>query len=212
MAGIKLWGRNTSSNVQKVLWTLRELDLPFEHVVVGGKHGGLDTPAYGAMNPNRLVPVIEDGDLVLWESHAIVRYLAASYGAGTLWPEHPRERALVDQWTDWTASTYLPAWSSVFWAVVRTPAAQRDPGKIASGVAATHQALAIMDAQLARTPFLAGDSLTYADIVAGVTLYRWTTMEIERQPMPHVEAWHQRLNQRPAYAETVNTSYDDLRA
>nr|WP_295885848.1 glutathione S-transferase [uncultured Devosia sp.] len=118
---LTLWGRASSANVQKVLWALGELGLAYEHRLVGGPHGGLDDPHYRAMNPNGLVPTLQDGDLVLWESHAILRYLAATYGADMLWRDDVRERAIVDQWTDWTATTFQPAWISVFWLFVRTP-------------------------------------------------------------------------------------------
>ena len=128
---ITLWGRSSSANVQKVVWALEELGVSYEHVPLGGKYGGNDTPEYLAMNPNGLVPTLRDGALVVWESHAIVRYLAAQYGAGSLWPADPRERTLVDQWTDWTATTYQPAWIGVFWLVVRTPAENHDEAAIA---------------------------------------------------------------------------------
>lgn len=210
--GIKLLGRITSANVQKAMWALEELGAPYEQTEMGGKFGGLDTPDYLAMNPNSLVPTLKDGDLVLWESHAIIRYLAAKYGAGTLWPESPEDRAPVDQWTDWTAMRFQPAWIDVFMAVVRTPADKRDAHKIQAAVDAAEACFAIMDKQLDKTPFLAGDDLTYADIAAGVAMHRWTTMEIERRSFPAVQAWHGRLMARPAFVKTVNTSYDDLRA
>lgn len=208
--GLILWGRKTSANVQKVMFALEELGLDYEQREVGGKFGGLDSPDYGAMNPNRLVPSFQDGNLTLWESHAIVRYLAATHGQGTLWPEFARERALADQWTDWTATTLQPAWISVFFAVVRTAPSKRDPQKVGATVDAANKAFAIMDAQLAKTPFLAGDHLTYADIVASAGLYRWTTMDIERAGTPHVDAWHERLKQRPAFRTAIEVPYDDL--
>ena len=132
---ITVWGRLTSSNVQKVIWTLSELELPYEHVVVGGFAKGTDTAEYRAMNPNGLVPTIRDGDLVLWESNAIVRYLSAEYGSGLLFPVEPRQRAVVDQWADWTATTFQPSWSAVFAARVRTPLADQKPEAIAKAIA-----------------------------------------------------------------------------
>src|SRR5690349_16958947 len=123
---ITVWGRLDSVNVQKVVWALGELGLAYEHVPAGGKFGGLDAPAYRAMNPNGKVPTLRDGELVVWESHAIVRYLAATYGAGTLWPADPKARAITDQWTDWTATTFQPAWIEVFWKFVRTPKVEHD--------------------------------------------------------------------------------------
>lgn len=210
--GITLLGRKTSANVQKAMWALAELGVEHEQVEVGGKFGGTDTPEYKAMNPNSLVPTLQDNGFVLWESHAIIRYLAAKYGAGNLWPRDLEARALADQWTDWTAMRFQPAWIGVFTAVVRTPAAKLDPAAIARAMNGANACFAIMDGQLARTDYLAGDALTYADIAAGVALYRWTTMEIERKSFPAVEAWHGRLLERPAFVQSVNINYDDLRA
>jgi glutathione S-transferase len=209
---ITLWGRATSANVQKVRWALGELGLAYAHVPLGGRFGGNQTPEYLAMNPNGKVPTLRDGGLVLWESHAIVRYLAARYGAGRLWPTDPVSRAECDRWTDWTATTFQPAWIDVFWRFYRTPPEQRDTGRIAGSVAAAERCLAIMDGQLGRTPFLAGEDLTYADIVAGVAMFRWTTMGIEIARHPGVEAWHARLRARAAYRDAVEVDYAELAA
>ncbi|WP_052731856.1 glutathione S-transferase family protein [Devosia geojensis] len=210
MGKITLWGRANSANVQKTMWALEELGLDYEHVPLGGSYKGLDNPAYLALNPNGLVPTLQDGDLTVWESHATVRYLAAAYGAGTLWPQDVRERAIADQWTDWTATTYQPAWVKVFWSAVRTPVEQQDLVIIADGLAATGKCLAILDRQLDARPFLAGGSLTYADIVAGVSLYRWFTMEIERPAAPNVARWYERLSEREAFRKAVMVSYAEL--
>ncbi len=207
---LTLWGRASSANVQKTLWALEELGLPYAHKLVGGAHGGLNEPAYRAMNPNGLVPTLQDGDLTVWESHATLRYLAATYGENLLWPADPRERALVDQWTDWTATTFQPGWIAVFWLFVRTPREQRDEKAIAGALAKTIAALRIADASLAERDYLAGDSLSYADIAAGVALYRWFTMDIDRPAMPGVENWYLRLQQRPAFRKAVMVSYEEL--
>jgi glutathione S-transferase len=210
MSKIMIWGRLNSANVQKPIWALEELALAYDHVPLGGKFGGLDAPDYLAMNPNGKVPTLRDGDLTLWESHSIVRYLAATYGRGTLWPEDPRARAMVDQWADWTATTFQPAWIDVFWLAVRTPVAQQNPVAIEKAKAAAFRAFAILDNQLAKAPFVAGDTLTYADIVAGVSMFRWMTMAIERPEMPNLSAWHERLQARPAFRKAVCVSYEDL--
>jgi len=207
---ITLWGRLSSCNVQKVVWTLEELELPYEHVPLGGVHGGNDTPEYRAMNPNGLVPTLRDGDLTVWESHAIVRYLSAAHGGGRLFPQEPRRRALVDQWTDWTGTTFQPAWIGLFWAKVRTPLEEQDRAAISRALAASTRCFGILEGQLERTPYLAGEDLTYADIVAGVSLYRWMSMEIDRPLLPHVAAWHARLNERAAFRKAVNVPYGDL--
>jgi glutathione S-transferase len=210
VSGITLWGRANSANVQKTMWALEELGLAYEHVPLGGSYMGLDNPAYLALNPNGLVPTLQDADLTVWESHATVRYLTAAYGAGTLWPEDARARAMADQWTDWTATTYQPAWIKVFWNVVRTPVEQHDPVDIANALALTGKCLAILDRQLEKSEYLAGAALTYADIVAGVSLYRWFTMDIERPQTPHVALWYKRLAERPAFRKVVMVSYQEL--
>ena len=208
--GLTLWGRSNSANVQKTLWALEELGVPYHHRFVGGAHGGLETPEYRAMNPNGLVPVLQDGELTLWESHATLRYLAAAYGKNSLWRSDLRQRAIVDQWTDWTATTFQPAWISVFWLLVRTPQQQHDRKAIAAALAKTLSALRILDANLAERDYLAGDRLSYADIAAGVSLYRWFSMEMDRPAMPGVENWYRRLQDRPAFRNTVMVSYAEL--
>jgi glutathione S-transferase len=210
MTSITLWGRLSSCNVQKVIWTLEELELPYEHVPLGGKHGGNDTPEYRAMNPNGLVPTLRDGELVIWESHAIVRYLSAEYGSGLLFPMEARDRAAADQWTDWTATTFQPAWIGLFWAKVRTPTAEQDSAAIAKAFAASVRCFDIIERRLGEAPYLAGKTLTYADIVAGVALYRWTTMEIERPMLPNVQGWHARLSERAAFRKAVSIPYEEL--
>jgi glutathione S-transferase len=207
---ITLWGRLSSCNVQKVVWALGELGLAYEHIPLGGTFGGLDEPAYRALNPNGKVPTLRDGDLVLWESHAIVRYLAAEYGAGGLWPVETRRRAVVDQWTDWTATTFQPAWIDLFWLLVRTPAERHDAAAINKALAATLGAYRLLEQRLETTPFLAGERLSYADIVSGVSMYRWTTMPVQRPDFPNLSAWHRRLLERPAFRDAVCVSYADL--
>lgn len=207
---ITLWGRLNSANVQKVVWVLEELELPYEHVPLAGSYGGNDTPEYLALNPNGRVPTLRDGEVTVWESHAIVRYLSAEYGSGLLFPLEPRDRAVVDQWTDWTATTLQPAWMAVFWGKVRTPVAQQDAAAIARAVAATNACFEIMETRLGRTSYLGGEQFSYADIVAGAAMYRWSTMDIERVELPGVEAWHERLNGRRAFRRAINVPYDEL--
>jgi len=207
---ITLWGRLNSANVQKAVWVLEELELPYAHVPLAGAHGGNDSPEYLAMNPNGLVPTLRDGELVVWESHAIVRYLSAEYGSGLLYPMEARDRAMADQWTDWTATTFQPAWIAVFWNKVRTPQAEQDAATIERAVAAASRCFAIMDRRLGEAPYLGGEQLSYADIVAGVAMYRWTTMDIDRLALANVEAWHRRLEERAAFRKAVNVPYDEL--
>ena len=168
---LRVWGRLTSVNVQKVVWTAGELGLAFERREAGGAHGVVDTPEYRRMNPNGLVPVIEDDGFVLWESNAIVRYLAATHGAGTLWPDDARRRADVDRWMEWQSTTFTPAMRDAFLQTVRTPAEKRDPAVIEASRAASEKAAAILDAHLAGRAFVAGDAFSMeAGEIAGRAL------------------------------------------
>ena len=211
MASVVLWGRASSANVQKARWALEEVGIDYDLKEVGGKFGGLDTPQFTGMNPNGRVPVFQDQGLTVWESHAIVRYIAAKFGAGSLWPEALEQRARVDQWTDWTATTFQPVWLELFALVVRTAPDRRDVALIKAMTSKTLAMLEIMSEPLSRSAFLAGDQFTYADIVAGVSLFRLTTMEVDVPLPPAILAWHERLRERPAFVKSVEISYDDLR-
>lgn len=200
---LKIWGRRNSINVQKVMWTVGELGLAHERIDAGGAFGRNKEPDYLAMNPNGLVPTVQDGALTLWESNAIVRYLGARYGAGTLSPADPGQRALSDRWMDWILGTFNPALFPVFWGLIRTPADQRDAKAIEAGRQRCVELLAIPEAQLARTPYIAGDALTIGDIAIGCFVNRWYALPIERPPTPKLEAYLARLKQRPAFAEHV---------
>ena len=207
---ITLWGRKSSANVQKVLWTLEELSLPYEHIPAGGDFGGLADPAYLAMNPNGRVPTLKDGDLVVWESDAIVRYLAARYGSGTLWPEDPAKRAIADQWMTWGTTELEVDWLWLFWRLVRTPPSKRDALAIARHLDATVARFQLLDRRLQGRKYLAGDAFTIADLPAGMTLYRWYAMDIERPQTPNVDAWYGRLQERPAYRTGICIPFDEL--
>jgi glutathione S-transferase len=209
---LRIYGRRNSINVQKVLWAAGELGLAHEHVPAGGSFGGLDSEEFTDLNPNRRVPVIDDGGTVVWESHAIVRYLAAKYGAGTLWPEDAGVRAQADQWTDWTLADLQPAFiGGVFWNFWRTPAAQRNWPAIRQGIARSAILFRLLDRHLEGRAFVAGDALTFGDIPAGAQLYRYFELEIDRPALLHVEAWYERLKARPTYREHVMLPFDDLK-
>ncbi len=208
---LTVWGRTNSLNVQKVMWAIGELEIVHQRHDVGGKFGGLDTDAYRRLNPNRRIPVIEDGGAVVWESNAIVRYLAARYGEGRLWASDPGSRAAADQWMDWMQTTLSPDLSTVFWGLVRTPRARRDAAAIEAAARALGAHYAILDAQLDGKAFITGDSLTMADIPAGTTCYRYYSLPVERPRLANVEAWYARLQERPAYRQQVMVSYEDLR-
>jgi glutathione S-transferase len=200
---LRIWGRSNSINVQKVLWCCGELDVPYHRVDVGGPFGGNREPEYLRLNPNGLVPTISDGGFVLWESNAIVRYLAAGHGMGTLCPEDLAERADADRWMDWQLGTLWANFRPAFIGLIRTPPEKRDGASIATAIGKTARNLAILDAHLAGREYVTGPSLTMADIPLGVTAYRWFTLDIERPPMPDLEAWYERLCARAPYRANV---------
>jgi glutathione S-transferase len=209
---LTLWGRGSSFNVQKVLWLIDELSLEIHHIPAGGDHGGLDHPDFLAMNPHGRVPVIRDGQTVVWESHAILRYLAARHGRGRFWSDDPAERSLCDRWMDWAQTTLQPDFLvGVFWGFYRTPEAQRDQVAINAKVAGCADHMRLLDGVLARRPYLAGEALTLADIPAGAALFRYFNLEIERPATPHVAAWYERLRDRPAYRRRVMVAFDELK-
>ncbi|HEY1708418.1 MAG TPA: glutathione S-transferase family protein [Rhizomicrobium sp.] len=209
---LKIWGRRNSINVQKAMWAIGELAVPHEHIDAGGSFGGLDTDAFDAMNPNHRVPAIDDGGTVVWESHAIVRYLAAKYGHGSLWPEDPGDRARSDMWMDWTLADLQPAFiGGVFWNFYRTPEEQRNWSLIRQGIARSAILFRILDRHLESRAFVGGESLSIGDIAAGAQLYRYFELEIDRPVLPNVEAWYTRLQDRPAYREHIMVAFDDLK-
>jgi len=201
---ITIWGRHTSSNVQKVLWAADELGLGYDRVDVGGKFGGNDAPEYRAMNPNGLIPVLRDTDgSIHWESNSVLRYLGSRYGNnGTLWPADPGQRSLSDRWMDWATSLIGEPMRILFWGLVRDPAgADLNAMTRAEEQAAAYWAR--LDAHLASQPFVAGDHLTLGDIPAACQLHRWMVFPVTRPALPHLEAWYARLQQRPGYRTHV---------
>ncbi|MEL6793438.1 MAG: glutathione S-transferase family protein [Pseudomonadota bacterium] len=209
---ITVYGRATSSNVQIVMWAIGELGLAYERLDIGHAYGGTDTPEYLAMNPNGLVPTIRDGDLVMWESSAILRYLAARYGDETFWPADPAIRAPLDMWAEWMKTTFVPAFNlGVFWPVVRTRKAQRDEAAVARAVEKVKPLARMLDDRIGDGPWLAGEAFTFADILTGHSLYRYYTMEIDRAETPALDAYYARLQGRQAFVEHSMVSYDALR-
>ena len=200
---IKIWGRTDSSNVQKVLWCCGELGLDFDRIDLGGKFGGNKEKIYLDMNPNGLVPTIQDGDFILWESNSIMRYLVEKYGQGRLLPPTAEGRASANRWMDWQLTTLGPAIVPLFWTLIRTPAEQRDPNIVNSALEKTSNAWKIVDHQLATTPYVAGDLLTLGDIPLGVWAYRWYNLAVERPRFAQVECWYKRLCDRPAYQKHI---------
>jgi glutathione S-transferase len=200
---LKIWGRNNSINVQKVMWAVGELGLAHERIDIGGQFGKNKEPAYLAMNPNGLVPTLEEDGFTLWESNAIVRYLAARYGAGTLEPADPRARARAGQWMDWQVSVAAPAIHATFWGLVRTPPEQRDHAAIDASKAKTTEAMKILDAQLGKTRFVADEAFSMGDIPVGLIAYRYRKLVPERPALPHLERWFAEIEQREAFRKHV---------
>ena len=210
---LKIWGRRNSQNVQKVLWLVGELGLSHEHIPAGGDFGRLADPDFAALNPNRLVPVVEDGGTAIWESHAILRYLAARYGAPDYWPADPAERARFDRWMDWCQALWQPAFlMGVFWGFYRTPEPQHDRKAIDASVTQCAALMQIVEGALEGRDYLAGDRFTLGDIPLGASLYRYFELDIDRPALPRVEAWYARLKSRPAYREHVMIPFDDLKS
>jgi glutathione S-transferase len=199
---LKVWGRTNSINVQKVMWAVGELGRPHERIDVGGAFGGLDGD-YGALNANRRVPTIEDGDVVVWESNACVRYLAARYDAGGLWPEDPVARACADMWMDWQQTTLLLDMTTVFWGLVRTPEAERDYPAIETAAGRLGSFWWRLDDHLAKRRFVAGDRFTIGDIPVGAACYRYLQLAIERPKLAAIEGWYERLCERAPYRQHV---------
>ena len=208
---LTVWGRRNAFNVQKVLWLVGELGLAHRHVDAGGPFGGLDTPEFLALNPNGRVPVIRDGATVIWESHSILRYLAARHAPGNFWSEDPADRSHVDRWLDWGQTTLQPAFMELFWKYYRTPEAQRDWTAVRDAQARTAAAFRLLDRHLADRPYVTGDRLTLADIPAGTALFRYFGLDLDRPALPNVEAWYQRLGERAAYRAHVAIPFEELK-
>ena len=195
---LKIWGRLSSINVRKVVLAAQLLELPFERIDAGAAFGITKTPEYLARNPNALVPTLEDGDFNLWESNVIVRYLCAKHSAGGLYPQDLRTRFEAERWMDWQQTTLNGAGREAFMQLVRTPEAQRSAQAIASSVAATGPLLAMLDALLARRRFLAGDTLTMADIPIACEMHRWWGLPLPHPAHANLQGWYDGVRALPA--------------
>jgi len=200
---LKVWGRKNSANVQKVMWAIGELKLPHERIDIAGAFGKNCEAPYLALNPNGLVPTLEDGDLVLWESNTIVRHLARAHGKGSLEPADPKARARASQWMDWQLSVLGPAIHETFWGLVRTAPEKRNLAAIETSKTRTTAAITILDAQLARTAYVAGDEFSMGDIPVGIFGYRFHALVKERPPLPHFERWFAAISARPAFRDHI---------
>ncbi len=195
---LKIWGRMSSINVKKVVWTAQELALDIQRTEAGGLFGVVTTPEYMALNPNSLVPVIEDEDYVLWESNVIVRYLCAKHAMGQMYPSDLRERFDAERWMDWQQTTLNPASRPGFWQLVRTPPEQRNAAVIAESNAVVETLMAVLDAHLAQHSFMVGERFTMADIPIACEVHRWFGLPQARQSRPHIERWYDSIRARQA--------------
>src|SRR3990172_8753714 len=204
---IKIWGRNTSSNVQKAMWAVGELKLEHTRIDVGGAFGKNKEPAYLAMNPNSLVPTLEEDDgFLLWESNSIVRYLAGKHDqSGLLEPKDAKPCALASQWMDWQLSVVSPAIFGAFWGLIRTPPEKRDLAAIKASQDKTTAAMQILDARLAKTAYVAGDAFSYGDIPAGVMCYRYRQLVPGRPGTPNLDRWYDAIANRKAFQDHVGS-------
>jgi len=200
---LKVWGRNTSSNVQKVMWAVTEIGLPVERIDIGGPFGKNREKPYLAMNPNGLVPTIEEEDgFTLWESNSIVRYLAAKHKS-RIEPADLRTRAQAQKWMDWQLTVMAPAIGPLFMGMVRTPAAERNAKAIEDSKAKTGDATRMLDEQLGRTQFLAGDAFSYGDIPIGIMVWRYRELAPERPAFNNVDRWYAAIAARPGFQQHV---------
>jgi glutathione S-transferase len=202
---LRILGRRNSSNVQKVLWCCGELGLAFKQEDVGGAFGGNRTAAYLERNPTGLIPtLIEEDGFALWESNSILRYLASAHGPESFYPAQPRRRAAAEKWMDWQLSAVNPAITPVFWGLVRTAPEQRDGAAIARARDQLAQALAILERQLASSPWVTGEAFGVADIPLGIMVHRWFQLPMEREEYPQLARWYAALRARPAFREHVD--------
>ena len=202
--GLVIWGRLSSVNVQKVVWCADELGLAYERIDAGGKFGGNDSARYLAMNPNGLVPTIEDDGFVLHESNAIVRYLAARHRDTAMWPEDVRRRADVDRWMEWQSNEFTPGMRDAFWHLVRVAPEKRDAAAVEASRAKSEKFAGILDAHLAGRRWIAGEDFTLADLVNGCAAHRWLHLPLARAPRPNLERWYADLRSRPASRQVTS--------
>ena len=202
---LRIWGRANSINVQKVLWCCHELCVEYERIDAGNDFGVTHTPEYRAMNPNGLVPTIDDSDIQLWESNVIVRYLAQKHGGGWLCPADLRTRFDAERWMDWQATVFWPALRPLFIALIRTPPAQRDAATISCSESLSLSALRILDGRLSDRTFLAGHFFSMGDIPAAATVHRWYALDIHHPSLPNVLRWYGLMRKRPAFQLAVMT-------
>jgi len=202
---LRVLGRKkTSSNVQKVLWCLDELKIPFTREDFGGEFGGNRTPEFLKLNPNGVVPTLIDGDAVIWESNTILRYIANRFGPTLLYPLDPMLRADCERWMDWQLGTLNPCLTPLYVSLIRTPPERRDPAALEENSRRASALFALLDAALQDRRYITGNNLTLADIALGALGYRWHNLDVNRAAVtPHLKTWMNRLADRPAFRQHV---------
>ena len=198
---LEVWGRKNANQVIQVLWTLSELGIEYKRHSIGTNPGDLETEKYKLLNPNSKIPTIRDNGFVLWESHAVIRYLAKQYGLGSLYPDDPQKAAISDQWMTWSTDSFMGTFFPIFWQLVRTEKKDRDYTKIAEMTKKSSDILKVLDGHLVNNRFVAGDNFTFGDIPLGVLIHKYFVLNIERPSLPGIEAWYQRLSDRPAFKQ-----------
>lgn len=200
---IQILGRPNSVNVQKVMWCAAETGVSVDRHDIGGAFGGNTTDAYLSKNPNGRVPTLVDGDFVLWESNAIVRYLSETHGASPWYPENAKDRGLCGQWLDWYLTTLHGPMTVIFWQLIRTSEEDRDHGALKAAIKEASEVWAMLDSHLADQKFVVGDNLTMGDVAVGCSAYRWHTMDVDRPDLPNLKRWWDSLAERQAYQQHV---------
>lgn len=201
---LRIWGRISSINVQKVVWCADEIGLQYERIDAGGSFGRTKTAEYLAMNPNSLVPTIDEDGFILYESNAIVRYLAGKHSPDALWPTDLRKRADVDRWMEWLSTSFVPSMRDAFWQLIRTPEAQRDMKAVEKSRADSERLSAILDAQLANRRHVTDHGFTAADIVIGCAAHRWLLLPFERPARPNLQRWYDEIRSRPGARQVTS--------
>lgn len=209
---MKLYGRLTSFNVQKVLWLLEELALDYEHIELGGRFGGLNSDEFGHLNPMRKVPVFIDCNKVVWESHTILRYLVAAYGGDSWYKKDAYARSLYERWMDWSHLIFQQAFMRTFWGYYRMPKQKRDMAQVNKDLDICNDCLVKLDAALSHKDYLLGDHISLADICAGSIIYRLVSQGLD-VPLPcNVLRWYEILKDRPAYQKSIMSDFRELMA
>ena len=198
---LEVWGRKNANQVIQVLWALSELGVEYKRHSIGTESGDLETAEYKSLNPNSKIPTIRDNGFVMWESHAIILYLAKEYGLGGLYPKDSQKAAISDQWMTWSTDSFMGTFFPVFWQLVRTEEKDRDYLKIAEMAKQSSDILKVLDDHLVSNNFVAGSEFTFGDIPLGVLIHKYFVLDIERPQLSVVEAWYERLSERPAFKE-----------